>query len=169
MVSLKKLNHGVYQHAHQISVCKQFVSCLTLWWMKAKRTKDCRSWFDLIWKEKSGLLAPTVLCQLQRHQLPLLQDRLCVIFRLLCFCTQVLTHNCLIVPDSGYVCPLQDESRVKVTVMEVQPVDHRDYSKRLISNIRRLTRWNWSRSTGCRLDTSSAALRLVSGFLPPGR
>uniref|UniRef100_A0A671U185 Replication protein A subunit n=1 Tax=Sparus aurata TaxID=8175 RepID=A0A671U185_SPAAU len=33
-----------------------------------------------------------------------------------------------------------DESRVKVTVMEVQPVDHRDYSRRLLSNIRRLAR-----------------------------
>lgn len=41
-----------YRHAHQISVCKQFVFCLTLWWIKAKRAKDCRSWFDLIWKEK---------------------------------------------------------------------------------------------------------------------
>uniref|UniRef100_A0A665WHX3 Replication protein A subunit n=1 Tax=Echeneis naucrates TaxID=173247 RepID=A0A665WHX3_ECHNA len=28
-----------------------------------------------------------------------------------------------------------DESRVKVTVMEVQPVDHREYSRRLLSNI----------------------------------
>ncbi|XP_036974452.1 replication protein A 70 kDa DNA-binding subunit-like isoform X1 [Acanthopagrus latus] len=33
-----------------------------------------------------------------------------------------------------------DESRVKVTVMEVQPVDHRDYSRRLLSNIRKLAR-----------------------------
>nr|XP_046266711.1 replication protein A 70 kDa DNA-binding subunit-like isoform X2 [Scatophagus argus] len=33
-----------------------------------------------------------------------------------------------------------DESRVKVTVMEVQPVDHREYSRRLLSNIRRLAR-----------------------------
>uniref|UniRef100_A0A8C7XDA4 Replication protein A subunit n=1 Tax=Oryzias sinensis TaxID=183150 RepID=A0A8C7XDA4_9TELE len=31
-----------------------------------------------------------------------------------------------------------DESRVKVTVMEVLPVDHREYSRRLLSNIRRL-------------------------------
>ncbi|KAM4726414.1 replication protein A 70 kDa DNA-binding subunit-like [Anableps anableps] len=31
-----------------------------------------------------------------------------------------------------------DESRVKVTVMEVLPVDHRDYSRRLLSNIRKL-------------------------------
>ncbi|XP_071362308.1 replication protein A 70 kDa DNA-binding subunit-like isoform X2 [Trachinotus anak] len=31
-----------------------------------------------------------------------------------------------------------DESRVKVTVMEVQPVDHREYSRRLLSNIRKL-------------------------------
>ncbi|XP_023207825.1 replication protein A 70 kDa DNA-binding subunit [Xiphophorus maculatus] len=29
-----------------------------------------------------------------------------------------------------------DESRIKATVMEVKPVDHRDYSKRLIMNIR---------------------------------
>ncbi|XP_070700384.1 replication protein A 70 kDa DNA-binding subunit-like [Pempheris klunzingeri] len=33
-----------------------------------------------------------------------------------------------------------DESRVKVTVMEVQPVDHREYSRRLLGNIRRLAR-----------------------------
>ncbi|XP_070773382.1 replication protein A 70 kDa DNA-binding subunit-like isoform X2 [Enoplosus armatus] len=31
-----------------------------------------------------------------------------------------------------------DESRVKVTVMEVQPVDHREYSRRLLSDIRKL-------------------------------
>ncbi|KAM7398140.1 hypothetical protein PAMA_006158 [Pampus argenteus] len=31
-----------------------------------------------------------------------------------------------------------DESRVKVTVMEVQPIDHREYSRRLLSNIRQL-------------------------------
>uniref|UniRef100_A0A8C4II69 Replication protein A subunit n=1 Tax=Dicentrarchus labrax TaxID=13489 RepID=A0A8C4II69_DICLA len=31
-----------------------------------------------------------------------------------------------------------DECRVKVTVMEVQPVDHREYSRRLLSNIRKL-------------------------------
>ncbi|KAF7663001.1 hypothetical protein LDENG_00220720 [Lucifuga dentata] len=31
-----------------------------------------------------------------------------------------------------------DESRVKVMVMEVQPVDHRQYSRRLLSNIRKL-------------------------------
>ncbi|XP_037323164.2 replication protein A 70 kDa DNA-binding subunit-like isoform X1 [Pungitius pungitius] len=31
-----------------------------------------------------------------------------------------------------------DESRVKVTVMEVLPVDHREYSRRLLSNIRKL-------------------------------
>ncbi|XP_030010008.1 replication protein A 70 kDa DNA-binding subunit-like isoform X1 [Sphaeramia orbicularis] len=31
-----------------------------------------------------------------------------------------------------------DESRVKVTVMEVLPIDHREYSRRLISNIRKL-------------------------------
>uniref|UniRef100_A0A8C4IHW7 Replication protein A subunit n=1 Tax=Dicentrarchus labrax TaxID=13489 RepID=A0A8C4IHW7_DICLA len=33
-----------------------------------------------------------------------------------------------------------DECRVKVTVMEVQPVDHREYSRRLLSNIRKLAR-----------------------------
>ncbi|KAE8287392.1 Replication protein A 70 kDa DNA-binding subunit [Larimichthys crocea] len=33
-----------------------------------------------------------------------------------------------------------DESRVKVTVKEVQPIDHREYSRRLLSNIRRLAR-----------------------------
>ncbi|XP_068456650.1 replication protein A 70 kDa DNA-binding subunit-like isoform X2 [Clinocottus analis] len=32
-----------------------------------------------------------------------------------------------------------DESRVKVIVMEVQPVDHREYSRRLLSNIHKLT------------------------------
>ncbi|XP_074529240.1 replication protein A 70 kDa DNA-binding subunit-like isoform X2 [Halichoeres trimaculatus] len=31
-----------------------------------------------------------------------------------------------------------DEARVKVTVLEVQPIDHREYSRRLISNIRQL-------------------------------
>lgn len=31
-----------------------------------------------------------------------------------------------------------DESRIKASVMEVKPVDHRDYSKRLIMNIRKL-------------------------------
>nr|XP_020473738.1 replication protein A 70 kDa DNA-binding subunit-like isoform X2 [Monopterus albus] len=31
-----------------------------------------------------------------------------------------------------------DECRVKVTVIEVQPVDHREYSRRLLGNIRRL-------------------------------
>ncbi|XP_037604597.1 replication protein A 70 kDa DNA-binding subunit-like [Sebastes umbrosus] len=31
-----------------------------------------------------------------------------------------------------------DESRVKVTVMEVLPIDHREYSRRLLSNIRKL-------------------------------
>lgn len=33
-----------------------------------------------------------------------------------------------------------DESRIKVTVMEVQPIDHREYSRRLLSNIRELAR-----------------------------
>lgn len=40
-------------------------------------------------------------------------------------------------------CPasrLQDESRVKVTVMDVQPVDHRDHSRRLLGNICKLAR-----------------------------
>lgn len=32
-----------------------------------------------------------------------------------------------------------DESRIKATVMEVKPVDHKEYSKRLIMNIRKLT------------------------------
>uniref|UniRef100_A0A671UDN1 Replication protein A subunit n=1 Tax=Sparus aurata TaxID=8175 RepID=A0A671UDN1_SPAAU len=32
-----------------------------------------------------------------------------------------------------------DESRIKATVMEVKPVDHKDYSKRLIMNIRKLS------------------------------
>ncbi|XP_028278141.1 replication protein A 70 kDa DNA-binding subunit-like isoform X2 [Parambassis ranga] len=31
-----------------------------------------------------------------------------------------------------------DESRVKVTVLDVQPIDHRDYSRRLLSNIRKM-------------------------------
>ncbi|XP_056297124.1 replication protein A 70 kDa DNA-binding subunit [Pseudoliparis swirei] len=31
-----------------------------------------------------------------------------------------------------------DESRIKATVMDVKPVDHKDYSKRLIQNIRKL-------------------------------
>ncbi|KAF3705738.1 Replication protein A 70 kDa DNA-binding subunit [Channa argus] len=31
-----------------------------------------------------------------------------------------------------------DESRVKVTVLEVQPLNHREYSRRLLSNIRKL-------------------------------
>ncbi|XP_055751644.1 replication protein A 70 kDa DNA-binding subunit-like isoform X2 [Salvelinus fontinalis] len=31
-----------------------------------------------------------------------------------------------------------DESRIKVTVMEVKPVDHKEYSKRLIMNIRKM-------------------------------
>lgn len=31
-----------------------------------------------------------------------------------------------------------DESRIKATVMEVKPVDHRDYSSRLIQNIRKM-------------------------------
>ncbi|CAG08885.1 unnamed protein product, partial [Tetraodon nigroviridis] len=31
-----------------------------------------------------------------------------------------------------------DESRVKATVMEVQPLDHREYSRRLLGNIRKL-------------------------------
>lgn len=31
-----------------------------------------------------------------------------------------------------------DESRVKATVMKVKPVDHREYSRRLISNIRKM-------------------------------
>ncbi|KAJ3589571.1 hypothetical protein NHX12_010416 [Muraenolepis orangiensis] len=31
-----------------------------------------------------------------------------------------------------------DESRVKAIVMEIQPVDHRDYSRRLIANIRKM-------------------------------
>lgn len=33
---------------------------------------------------------------------------------------------------------VQDESRIKATVMEVKPVDHKDYSQRLIMNIRKL-------------------------------
>lgn len=32
----------------------------------------------------------------------------------------------------------QDESRIKATVLDVKPVDHKDYSKRLIINIRKL-------------------------------
>ncbi|CDQ81655.1 unnamed protein product [Oncorhynchus mykiss] len=31
-----------------------------------------------------------------------------------------------------------DESRIKATVMEVKPVDHKEYSKRLIMNIRKM-------------------------------
>jgi len=38
-------------------------------------------------------------------------------------------------------CLSQDESRMKATVMEVQPVDHRDYSRRLIHNIRNMAAW----------------------------
>ncbi|XP_037544220.1 replication protein A 70 kDa DNA-binding subunit [Nematolebias whitei] len=33
-----------------------------------------------------------------------------------------------------------DESRVKVTVMDILPVDHREYSRRLLSNIQKLAR-----------------------------
>lgn len=32
---------------------------------------------------------------------------------------------------------VQDESRIKVTVVEAKPVDHKEYSKRLIMNIRK--------------------------------
>lgn len=32
---------------------------------------------------------------------------------------------------------LKDESRIKATVMDVKPVDYREYSRRLIANIRR--------------------------------
>lgn len=35
-----------------------------------------------------------------------------------------------------FVC--QDESRIKATVMDVKPVDHSEYSKRLIINIQKL-------------------------------
>ena len=31
-----------------------------------------------------------------------------------------------------------DENRVKTTVMEIQPVDHREYSRRLINSINRM-------------------------------
>jgi hypothetical protein len=31
----------------------------------------------------------------------------------------------------------KDESRIKATVMDVKPVDYRDYGRRLIMNIRR--------------------------------
>ncbi|KAG7264456.1 hypothetical protein CRUP_010955 [Coryphaenoides rupestris] len=31
-----------------------------------------------------------------------------------------------------------DESRIKATVMDVKPVDHKEYSKRLIMNIRKM-------------------------------
>lgn len=31
----------------------------------------------------------------------------------------------------------KDESRIKATVMDVKPVDYRDYAKRLIMNIKR--------------------------------
>uniref|UniRef100_A0A674D4F8 Replication protein A subunit n=1 Tax=Salmo trutta TaxID=8032 RepID=A0A674D4F8_SALTR len=38
-----------------------------------------------------------------------------------------------------------DESRIKATVMEVKPVDHKEYSKRLIMNIRKMaTQMGWS-------------------------
>lgn len=39
--------------------------------------------------------------------------------------------------------PPQDESRVKVTVMEVQPVNHREHSRRLLNNISKLIQWTW--------------------------
>lgn len=32
---------------------------------------------------------------------------------------------------------LKDESRIKATVIDVKPVDYRDYSRRLIMNIRK--------------------------------
>lgn len=48
--------------------------------------------------------------------------------------------------NSRFFLPPQDESRVKVTVKEVQPIDHREYSRRLLSNIRRLARWTFSTS-----------------------
>lgn len=31
----------------------------------------------------------------------------------------------------------KDESRIKATVMDVKPIDYRDYAKRLIMNIKR--------------------------------
>ncbi|KAM6907231.1 replication protein A 70 kDa DNA-binding subunit-like [Xenentodon cancila] len=34
-----------------------------------------------------------------------------------------------------------DECRIKVTVLEVLPVDHREYIRRLLGNIRKLARW----------------------------
>ncbi|KAG7269631.1 hypothetical protein CRUP_016422 [Coryphaenoides rupestris] len=40
--------------------------------------------------------------------------------------------------DVFLLCLSQDESRVKATVVEVQPIDHRDYSRRLIRNIRKM-------------------------------
>lgn len=66
--------------------------------------------------------------------------------------------------NSRFSFPPQDESRVKVTVIEVQPVDHREYSRRLLSNIRKLTRWTWPWSTAWRLNVSSTGLWLVSDF-----
>lgn len=39
---------------------------------------------------------------------------------------------------SSFVCLCQDESRIKATVMDVKPVDHKEYSKRLIVNIRKM-------------------------------
>ncbi|XP_059206988.1 replication protein A 70 kDa DNA-binding subunit-like isoform X2 [Centropristis striata] len=41
-----------------------------------------------------------------------------------------------------------DESRVKVTVMEVQSLDHREYSRRLLSNIHKLASCTWSQPSG---------------------
>lgn len=38
---------------------------------------------------------------------------------------------------------LQDESRIKATAMDVKPVNYREYSKRLIANIRRNAQLGW--------------------------
>lgn len=51
------------------------------------------------------------------------------------------------------VVAVQDEYRLKVTVMEVRPVDHQEYCRRLLDSIR---------STGCRADS-----RPSLGAAPP--
>lgn len=74
----------------------------------------------------------------------------------LCFCSLVFFPGtstgwwsaCVsVITDSDYLVslffPPQDESRVKATVMEVQPLEHREHSRRLLGNIRRLVQWSW--------------------------
>lgn len=65
---------------------------------------------------------------------------------------------------------LQDESRIKATAMDVKPVNYREYSKRLIANIRRNAQLGWGGQCCLlepRISRKSSVDNVTLTFPPP--